>query len=406
MDEIITILRQRLDVPLRRRFADRPANVGQCAPLARNILGLLLTPFLVASMLVFCAGIALVSEHAEAAGATYTVTQEGVLPSTGTTRVVRAANDSGEIVGTDDENGRGHRGFFKGSGGRQEIGDLPKESDYSTVFGINNLGQVVGSVNINTGMRAFRSQRAAGGVVLNTLPGDTSSAALAINNQGKAVGWSSGAKVRAVAWSPAGAIQALPMLPDSNSCRGLAINDRGLVAGECNTASGPHAVLWTGGTVQDLGTLPGDTESTVSGINNNGDIVGSSGNLEVQHHAVLWPKGGAIQDLGVLPNKTSSKALSVNDRGEVVGVSVTEGQGGEHAFLWTQRDGMQDLNDLVAPNADFVLSHAIAISSQGLIVATGHDVSTQDEITQPVGHAHEGHELPLRIFRLRLDGGL
>jgi probable HAF family extracellular repeat protein len=375
--------------------------------LLRNILGWSqLTPSLVAPMLLVCASFALVLEQAKAAGFSYTATQVGTLPA-GTTRLVRTANDSGEIVGA-----RGQQGFFLGGERKlqkianlQKIARLPTSSDNSVAFGINNSGQVVGSVNAATGLRAFRSQRATGKnvVALNMLPGDTSSVAMAINNSGKAVGWSSGSTgVRAVTWSSAGAIQALPMLSGSKSCRALVINDSGDIAGVCDTASGPQAVFWgTDGTVQELDTLPGDYENGVSSINNNGDIVGSSGNPEVQHHAVLWPKGGTSLDLGTLPNKESSQALAINNRGEVVGVSVSEGSGGEHAFLWTKKDGIQDLNDLLTSNSGFVLTHAIAISAQGNIVAIGHD-----KIITPVGYSHEGSALPLLIFYLRPDGEL
>jgi probable HAF family extracellular repeat protein len=352
------------------------------------------TPFLVAPVLMLCAGFTGAPGHVEAAVAIYTATEAGVLP-TGSTRVVRSANESGEIVGTG-QTDKGQRGFFLGGDGLQEIAGLPPGSDYSTAFGINKHGQVVGSVNTATGMRAFRSERATKIILLETLPSDTSSSASAINSSGKATGWASGADgIHAVIWSPAGTIQALPMLPASSACRGQAINDRDDVAGACDTASGPRAVLWTGGAVQDLGALPGDYESAALGINNHGDVVGSSGNPEAVHHAVLWPAGGAIQSIGALSNRKWSQALAINDNKEVVGVS-SEGYSKEHAFLWTENDGLQDLNDLLPSSSGFELTHAIAISAQGRIVAIGHD-----KIIHTDGGSHETHNLPLRIFRLK-----
>jgi hypothetical protein len=44
----------------------------------------------------------------------------------------------------------------------------------------------------------------------------------------------------------------------------------------------------------------------------------------------------------------------------------------------------------------FVLTHAVAISAEGVIVAIGVDEATSAE----QGHDHDDHELPLRIFRL------
>ena len=344
------------------RFAVRSAYVAQDEALLLRLLGL---SWLTLVSLLLCAGLALTPAQTEAA---YVATELPSLP-VGSSRVVRQSNDGDEIVGSARRGGgRGHRGFLLKNGPLQEIGGLPG-SDYSTALGINNLGQVVGSANMPTGSQAFRSQRTGGVVALGTLPGDSGSAAFAINQTGKAVGYSSGATgVRAVVWTPVGVIQALPMLPGCDSARGLAINDLGDVVGVCDT--GPRAVLWEGGAVRDLGTLPGDGSSEALSINANGVIVGSSGGPEAQHHAVLWPSGGGpIQDLGTLPDGTSSRALAINRRGEVVGISGASA--GDHAFLWTEQDGMQDLNFLLTSRNGFVLTHAVAISARGVIVAIG-----------------------------------
>jgi len=367
------------------RFAARLAYVARDEALLPRPRGLSwLTPFLVS--LLLCPGLALTPGQTEAA---YAATQLASLP-VGSSHIVRAANDAGEIVGT-----VGQRGFLLKGGGLQEIAGLPG-SDHSAALGINNLGQVVGSANIATGMLAFRSRGTTAIVALGTLPGDSGSVALAINHPGQAVGYSSGPTgVRAVVWSPAGAIQALPMLPGSDSSRGLAINDRGDVVGVSDTAAGPRAVLWEGGAVQDLGTLPGHDASEALSINNLGDIVGSSGDPEAEHHAVLWPSGGGpILDLGTLPDGTSSRALWINHRREVVGIA--EASAGDHAFLWTQQGGMQDLNGLLTSRSGFVLIQAVAISARGVIVAIGVDEATGAE----PGHDHHAHDLPLRIFRL------
>ena len=366
------------------RFAARSAYVARDEALLPRLRGLSwLTPFLVS--LSLCAGLALTPAQTEAA---YAATELASLP-VGSSRVVRAANDAGEIVGT-----VGERGFLLNDGGLQEIAGLPG-SDHSAALGINNLGHVVGSANIATGMRAFRSRGTTGIVALGTLPGDNGSVALAINDPGKAVGYSSGPTgVRAVVWTSAGAIQALPVLAGSDSSRGLAINDGGDVVGVSDTPSGPRGVLWEGDAVQDLGTLPGHGASEALSINNLGDIIGSSGDPEDQHRAVLWTPGGAIQDLGTLPDGTSSRALAINDRREVVGIA--EARAGVHAFLWTEQGGMQDLNELLTSRSGFVLTHAVAISAEGVIVAIGVDEATSAE----QGHDHDAHDLPLRIFRL------
>lgn len=337
---------------------------------------------------VLCVGAGLSSVRAEAA---YVATELASLPE-GSNRVVRGLNDAGEVVGGA-RLGNRHRGFLRDSDALQSIEGLPG-SDYSVALGLNNLGDIVGSANTPTGMRAFRSRRAGAAADLGPLPGDSSSIAFGINNEGETVGYSSGPTgVRAVVWSLAGAIRALPALPDSDSSRALAINDAGDVVGVSDISSGSRAVRWRDGVAHDLGALPGHSVSEALNINNSGEIVGSSGDPAVERHAVLWSPGGLMQDLGTLPGGASSRALGINDRGEVVGTS--QSSVGSQAFLWTPRNGMQDLNGLLISRPEFVLTQALAISPRGLILAIGRNEADAEH-----GHAHADHELPARIFLL------
>ena len=89
-----------------------------------------------------------------------------------------------------------------------------------------------------------------------------------------------------------------------------------------------------------------------------------------QRRAVLWAQGGAIRNLGTLPGGASSRALGIS-KGEVVGTSETSD--GEHAFLWTDAGGMQDLNSLLTSRSGFILTQAVSINSQGIILAIGQN---------------------------------
>jgi probable HAF family extracellular repeat protein len=73
--------------------------------------------------------------------------------------------------------------------------------------------------------------------------------------------------------------------------------------------------------------------------------------------------------------------------GQVVGTSETTE--GEHAFLWTETGGMQDLNSLLTLRSGFILTQAVSINSQGIILAVGQNDDTS-----------QTHEKPLRIFML------
>ena len=349
------------------------------------------------------AGLMLFPARAKAA---YVATELAVLTEA-TTRVVRAVNGSTEVVGGARLASGRHQGFLL-DGRVVPIGsiwgrdlrenDSPFQSralaqpidpgsDYSTAFGINDFGDIAGAANTATGLRAFRSRRATASIELRPLSGDTSSGAFGINLRGEVVGYSSGPNgTRAVIWNPGGIVQPFPALSGTNGSQAFAINDRGNVVGVSEMPSGPRATLWTArGTAQDLGTLPGHGVSEALSISESGDVVGSSGNPQ-QRRAVLWAQGGAIRDLGTLPGGASSRALGIS-KGEVVGTSETSD--GEHAFLWTEAGGMQDLNSLLTSRSGFVLTQAVSINSQGIILAIGQNDDSQ--IT---------HEKPLRIFML------
>ena len=352
-----------------------------------------------------CAGLVLFPARAKAA---YVATELAVLTEA-TTRVVRAVNGSTEVVGGARLGSGRHQGFLL-DGRVVPVGsiwgrDLPENSspfqsralgqpiegfpgsDYSTAFAINDFGDIAGAANTATGLRAFRSRRNTAYIELGPLSGDTSGGAFGINLRGEIVGYSSGPNgTRAVIWNPGGIVQPLPALSGTNGSRALAINDSGDVVGVSEMPSGQRATLWArGGTAQDLGTLPGHGVSEALSISESGDVVGSSGNLQ-QRRAVLWAQGGAIRNLGTLPGGASSRALGIRE-GEVVGTSETSD--GEHAFLWTQAAGMQDLNSLLTSRSGFVLTQAVSINSQGIILAIGQNDDSQ--IT---------HEKPLRIFML------
>ena len=329
--------------------------------------------------LALAAGLVLFPAQAKAA---YVATELAVLTEA-TTRVVRKVNGSTEVVGGARLADGRHQGFLLdgrvvpiGSIWGREVPQnngpfqtralaLPIDpgSDYSTAFDINDFGDIAGSANSPTGLRAFKSHRNTAYIELGPLSGDTSSAAFGINLRAEVVGYSSGPNgTRAVIWNPGGIVRPLPALSGTSGSRALAINDPGDVVGVSETPSGPHATLWDRrGTVQDLGTLPGHGVSEALAIDESGDVVGSSGNLQ-QRRAVLWIQGGAIRDLGTLPGGASSRALGIGG-GEVVGTSQTGD--GDHAFLWTEAGGMQDLNSLLTSRSGFVLTQAVSITSLG-----------------------------------------
>jgi probable HAF family extracellular repeat protein len=106
-----------------------------------------------------------------------------------------------------------------------------------------------------------------------------------------------------------------------------------------------HAVRWTqSGTVSDLGTLPGDIHSSATKINLSGLIIGSSGNTFVVKSSAV----GGLTSSGTGPAK-------------VVG----------RPFIWSERNGMRDLNTLIRGKSGWVLNSATDINVWGQIVGEG-----------------------------------
>jgi len=315
----------------------------------------------------------------------------------GSGAVVRGPNAAGHAVGGGRVAGK-HRGLLFTRGGVQEIRGT-SGSDYTTVLGINDAGDAVGSSNTPAAMRAFRATSVGTVGELPPLAGDTASIAFAVNKKGEAVGFSSGRRgEQAVLWAPDNSVTALPGASAALASRALGINERGDAVGSLTTGFGAHAILWRAGRgEQDLGTLPGHTTSEALAVNTPGDSVGYSADAIGGRRAVLWRSGGTIVDLGTLPGGDFSQSLGINNPGDVVGVSTSTL--GSRAFLWTGKDALRDLNDLIAP-APFVLTQAVGINDAGVIVAIGRDV----DHTKASGGHDDAHEFPIRIFLLVPSG--
>jgi probable HAF family extracellular repeat protein len=276
--------------------------------------------------------------------------------------------------------------------GVESLGTLPG-GDYSAAYGMNLSGQVVGTSNTATVVRAFLWTSASGMQDLGTLPGNTGSEASDINNASQVAGTSSGPiGIRAVRWRSDRTIDNLGTLPGGNFSRADALNDSGQVVGTSGSPSGPRAFLWTAsGGMTDLGTLPGDTESEAAAINGLGHVVGySSGPAGTR--AFLWTSGGGMQNLGTLPGGDYSKAYSINDLGQVVGTS-TDSSGTTRAFFWTGVIGMLDLNGLIPVlDGGLILSEAHHINNLGLVTTLSGQVANPDD------HDHEHF---YRVFLLQ-----
>jgi len=185
---------------------------------------------------------------------------------------------------------------------------------------------------------------------LGALPGDSSSVAWAINENGDVVGWSNGANgTRAFVFTNSGGMVGLPGLPNRPRTVARDINDAGIVVGSANAGGTDlgHAVLWSGKLVQDLGTLGTGSFSEALAVNAAGQVVGwssaDSGGGVSGVHGFLYGNNAAAPLRGLspssdarlidlTPDSDTGYALDINDAGQVTGYKTA--LGGYHAFRW------------------------------------------------------------------------
>lgn len=229
--------------------------------------------------------------------------------------------------------------------------------------------------------------------------GGNNSFATGVNNRGEVVGWAETPvhdptcntdrqvlQFRAVVWEPRrGMMKQLRPYPGDSTSAATAINNRGQVvgiSGACDMAVGRfsarHAVLWENGRVIKLGSFGGVAWNTPMAISESGEVVGfadttgdSDGSFNAR--AFLWTKRGGIRDLGTLGTDQTSQALGINSRHQIVGTSC--GAVACRAFLWSDRK-MLNLNKLISPQSQDSLIAAQEINDAGVITGQMFDKST------------------------------
>jgi probable HAF family extracellular repeat protein len=181
-------------------------------------------------------------------------------------------------------------------------------------------------------------------------------------------------------------IRALPLVPGDTSGAAVSINERGQVvgiSGICDQAVGRytarHALLWdkNGKKTIDLGNLGAPYWNTPTNINQRGDVVGFAGAPNDPDgnflQAFIWTKERGMKGLGFLPGDVHSEAYGLNERRQVVGLSC-DANGNCRAFIW-QNGVMRDLNDFKPANYTKTLEQARDINDEGEIAGRALDAN-------------------------------
>jgi probable HAF family extracellular repeat protein len=261
----------------------------------------------------------------------YSVTDLGTLG--GTSSAAYGINNNGQIVGYTYMSGDAayHATLWNG-GTMTDLGTLGGIN--SAAYGINDSGQIVGQMT-----DIYRQQHGfllSGGSYLfdvSFIGVSGSTSVNGINNLGQFVGSivlysSSGTSVGFYYGNGA----YTELYPQGYWTSPQGINDSGQIVGSYMDTSGSHGFVNSGGGFTTLDDpLAGGFGA--NGINDNGQVVGWSG-LD----ATLWIDGSAI-DLNSLLDPSGlgwslSSANGINDLGQIVGVG-TNPAGETHAFLLT-----------------------------------------------------------------------
>jgi probable HAF family extracellular repeat protein len=119
----------------------------------------------------------------------------------------------------------------------------------------------------------------------------------------------------------------------------------------------------------ELGPL-GGIESVAYDINDASQVVGSARTVAGAEHAFIWTESRGMEDLDPLADDWNSIAMGVSQTGEVVGVRDTPL--GTRAFIWTRTRGLRILGSLSEESESF----AYGINTHRRIV--GSNFNTAD----------------------------
>jgi probable HAF family extracellular repeat protein len=314
----------------------------------------------------------------------YNVIDLGTLPGGGNSNAESINGNGSQIVGNAyDSSGNLHSCLFDSP--NRDLGSLGYNESV-TCYSVNNNCQIVGGAHLAYGFtsRACLFDPTGGGANINLgiLPGYQQSNAYSINNKGQIVGLSTNYGPGWASYSHACIFYATGGSPTDLGALGsnvpyseaMSINDQGQIVGWAGHGTDRIACLFdaTGaGNNIDLGGLGGNYSLAYS--NNDGQIVGVATNSSGYSRACIFDPtgGGANIALETVVGFDNAGAWFINNHAQIVG-SAWNSSGNSHAWLFNPMTGdMMDLNTLIDPASNWVLTNATCISNNGWIVGDG-----------------------------------
>ena len=199
--------------------------------------------------------------------------------------------------------------------------------DYGVARSVNDSGLIAGAAQ--TPDRYFHATVWIAHIPkeLATLPGGDTSYANDISRDGEVVGQSNDGpnrQAKAVRWTRSGRIHRLPTQPGSVFSSALAVNNQGQAVGFDNA----QAVLWSRGREIELGNF-GDDPNVALDINDRGDVVGSSAEDEGRMRAFIWKNGKLANLNNLIPANSGWVLLSafrINNSGTILAHGFYQGK--------------------------------------------------------------------------------
>ncbi|MDX2170165.1 MAG: PEP-CTERM sorting domain-containing protein [Deltaproteobacteria bacterium] len=179
---------------------------------------------------------------------------------------------------------------------------------------------------------------------------------------------------QAARWGAAGTIEPLGWLnPDGNlkfsEAKGVSA-DGAVVVGLSSSPGDPdrpHATRWTTSGAAELPRLAGATSSVAWAVSDNGAYVVGNCNFDYGFEATQWSADGAHSLHTIEQRNPASIAYAVADDGRVA-VGSADADGVRHAFVWTARDGMRLLRDVL-------VAQGLGAQIDGWMLDTAFDVT-------------------------------
>jgi len=321
---------------------------------------------------------------AQAASVTYSIEDLGTLTGDYAS-VAMGINQFGDVVGWS-AGPTGTRAFVYTTAGGMAALPGPAGRQVSTARAINGSGTVVGTASTG-GSDIGRAVRWQSGIAtdLGTLGSGSFSEARGVNATGTIVGSSStdgGGLLGTHAFRYSTASGMVDLTPGDDDAHAEGINDSGQIVGWRNG----RAFRRTGTTFTDLGVPTGFAHSFAYAINGSGQVAGhvisGSGNSE----RIFRYSNGVMTVIGGLGE--FNRAFGINAAGDVVGQGLPV-LGLKQGFVYTDANGMQGLNQLIAPTSGWFILGATGINDAGQIVgwASGPNGQRAIRLTPSVASA-------------------